>query len=459
MKQIRNINSGISWLAFLLDMVVIWASYLLSAWLRFNVFNGIDTANMTGKWMAFLFFVYSGLVSLLLFIFKIHSPIDFHKKNKVAKIVFINTLAIIGMVIILFIAHIVNFSRIVLFLFWLLSTFFLVSVFLIEKTLIIRNWDKIAFKKQVVLVGNGEMAQKYMKGIEQQNLPLLYISGYVGHRKEGLGNWLGNYEDLDDVLEKQNPDELVVALEPHEAKYMVWILSVAEKEGIEILLIPFFNEYIPQFPIIEAVGDVSLINLRSTPLNNEWNEFIKRIMDIIGSLLLIVLFFPIMLVTALGVKLSSPGPVFFCQDRVGRGKRTFKMYKFRSMRVNDEEDSGWTKESDPRRTAFGAFIRKYSIDELPQLFNVFKGDMSLVGPRPEIPFYVRQFKETVPLYLVRQQVRPGMTGWAQIHGLRGDTSIEARVRYDIWYIENWSLSLDIKILFRTVFGGFINSEQ
>ena len=134
------------------------------------------------------------------------------------------------------------------------------------------------------------------------------------------------------------------------------------------------------------------------------------------------------------------------------------MLKFRSMRINDSEKTGWSTSSDPRRTKFGSFIRKYSIDELPQLFNVFKGDMSLVGPRPEVPYYVHQFKETVPRYLIRQQVRPGMTGWAQIHGLRGDTSIEDRVEYDIWYIENWSLWLDISILFLTLFGGFINEE-
>ncbi len=134
------------------------------------------------------------------------------------------------------------------------------------------------------------------------------------------------------------------------------------------------------------------------------------------------------------------------------------MYKFRSMRMNTSETTGWSTKSDPRKTRFGSFLRKYSIDELPQLFNVLKGDMSLIGPRPEVPFYVRQFKEEVPLYLLRHQVRPGMTGWAQIHGLRGDTSIEDRVKYDLWYIENWSLWLDIKILWKTVFGGWKNDE-
>ena len=168
---------------------------------------------------------------------------------------------------------------------------------------------------------------------------------------------------------------------------------------------------------------------------------------------------PLLLIVALIVKLESPGPVLFSQRRVGLNKREFNMYKFRSMRVNSESDTAWSRSADPRRTRFGSFIRKYSIDELPQLINVFTGDMSLVGPRPELPYYVYRFKESVPLYLVRQQVRPGMTGWAQIHGLRGDTSIEARVKYDIWYIENWSPALDLRILWKTALGGFINTEE
>ena len=166
-----------------------------------------------------------------------------------------------------------------------------------------------------------------------------------------------------------------------------------------------------------------------------------------------------MIASLIGVKLSSPGPVFFKQERIGKDKIPFYMLKFRSMRVNAEEATAWSTNEDPRRTKFGSFIRKYSIDELPQLFNVLKGDMSLIGPRPEIPFYVAQFKETIPLYLVRQQVRPGMTGWAQVNGLRGDTSIEDRVEHDIWYIENWSAGLDIKILFMTVFGGKFKNEE
>ena len=459
MRKTRINNRDIIWFSFFLDVGIVWGSYLLSIWVRFSVLNGVDAANMSGKTMVYLAFLYSIIEGSMLFISKVHNVMELHKRNNVFRILVINTVATIGLVIVLFGAHVIDYSRMSLFFFWLISSFLLVVCYICEKKIIVNNWDRIAFKKQVIIVGNGDIAKQYIKGVNQQKLPLLYISGYVGHEKEGLGHRLGDYEELESILDEQDPDELVIALEPHEAHFMADILSVAEKEGIEIQLIPFLNEYIPRYPVTETVGDVCLINLRSTPLSNEWNSFVKRVVDIIGSIVLIILLCPLMLVTAVGVKLSSKGPVFFCQNRVGLGKKEFKMYKFRSMKVNNEEDYAWSKTSDPRRTRFGSFIRKYSIDELPQLFNVLKGDMSLVGPRPEIPYYVQQFKETVPLYLVRQQVRPGMTGWAQIHGLRGDTSIEARVKYDIWYIENWSLPLDIKILFKTVFGGFINNEQ
>ena len=180
--------------------------------------------------------------------------------------------------------------------------------------------------------------------------------------------------------------------------------------------------------------------------------------DFFAAVFLILLTSPIMLFAVIGVMLSSPGPIIFRQTRIGKNKKPFQMYKFRSMRVNTQEATGWTTKDDPRKTKFGSFIRKTSIDELPQFFNILKGDMSLVGPRPEVPHFVDQFRETVPLYMLKHLVRPGLTGWAQVHGYRGDTSIEGRIEHDIWYIENWSLGLDLRIIFMTVFGGMFNQE-
>ena len=215
----------------------------------------------------------------------------------------------------------------------------------------------------------------------------------------------------------------------------------------------------PTNPEFDDLDGLPLLNIRHIPLDNWGNAFMKRAMDIVGSLVLIVLTSPIMLIAAIGVRLSSPGPIIFSQERVGRNKKTFRMYKFRSMRVNDRQDTGWSRDKDDRKTAFGSFIRKFSIDELPQFFNVLKGDMSLVGPRPEVPFYVEQFREEIPLYMVKHQVRPGITGWAQVNGLRGDTSIKDRIEHDIYYIEHWTVFFDIEILFMTLFKGIVNSEK
>ena len=284
---------------------------------------------------------------------------------------------------------------------------------------------------------------------------------YVGKakKKETVRN-LGTYEDLPKILDERDVDEIVVALEPHETRFMKSIIETTEKEGIKLFVIPFYNDYLPANPVIEEVDDVKLFSVRTTPFDDPMNAFIKRTIDIVSSLVLIIITGPVMIFAAIGVRLSGgPGPIIFKQERIGRNRVPFTMYKFRSMKVNSEEDTGWTKDSDPRKTAFGSFIRKFSIDELPQFFNVLKGDMSLIGPRPEIPHFVDQFKEEIPLYMIRHLVRPGITGWAQVNGYRGDTSIKKRIEYDIWYIEHWSLQLDITIVLRTIFGGLVNSEK
>ena len=186
----------------------------------------------------------------------------------------------------------------------------------------------------------------------------------------------------------------------------------------------------------------------------------KRTMDIIGAIIAIIIFSPVMLVTAILVKTTSKGSLIYKQERVGLHNQIFQMYKFRSMEVQSPkaERKAWTVRNDPRVTKVGKIIRRTSIDELPQLFNILKGDMSLVGPRPERPFFVEKFREEIPRYMVKHQVRPGLTGWAQVNGYRGDTSIKKRIEYDLYYIENWTLGLDIKILFLTFFKGFVNKN-
>ena len=225
-----------------------------------------------------------------------------------------------------------------------------------------------------------------------------------------------------------------------------------------IYFLPVIYGFLKTARQIERVGYMPIINIHSTPLDNPANAFVKRAMDVLGSLALIIVTLPIMIFAAIGVFISSPGPVFFKQRRVGKMGRIFTMYKFRSMRLNRQSTKAWSHKGDPRKTKFGAFIRSTAIDELPQLFNVLFGDMSLVGPRPEIPHFVEEFKQTIPLYMVKHYVKPGMTGLAQVKGLRGDTSVEKRIREDIEYIENWTLSMDLAILFATPFKAFNKNE-
>ena len=262
--------------------------------------------------------------------------------------------------------------------------------------------------KHVLLVGCGEQAQMYYEAIQRDRTLGLSVDHYLAPHDclPGL-SYLGTYEAFPRVLERISPDEVVIALEADEYRYLPNIIMNSEKNGVKVSLIPFYNKYMPSHPVFDEVGGVSLVNIRHIPLDNIGNAFLKRTMDIVGSLLLIVLLYVYLFVRSGGraLVLSRADPVR--QERVGLNKKPFYMYKFRSMRVNDKQTTGWSTNSDPRKTRFGAFIRKFSIDELPQFFNVLKGDMSLVGPRPELPYFVNQFKETVPLYMVKHQVRPG----------------------------------------------------
>ena len=273
-------------------------------------------------------------------------------------------------------------------------------------------------------------------------------------------NKIGSIDDLEDIFSKEDIDEVFITLNIKEYEKLGKIINKSEKYGIRTEIIPDYSKYIPARPYVEELDGLPVINIRYIPLDNLVNKFLKRAIDIIGSLILIILFSPIMICVAIFTKITSPGPIIFKQERVGLNNKIFTMFKFRSMKVQskEEEKAEWTTENDPRKTKFGSFIRKTSLDELPQFFNVLIGNMSLVGPRPERPYFVEQFKDEIPKYMVKHQIRPGITGWAQVNGLRGDTSIEKRVEYDIYYLENWTFWFDIKILFLTVFKGFVNKN-
>lgn len=313
--------------------------------------------------------------------------------------------------------------------------------------------------RRVLIIGNNELAERCANELSETPEFGCSIIGYLGDEK-GMARYkrLGSLEDIHGLIRELAPDEVIAALEDQNAHLIPRIIQECNDAGIRFSFIPAYARYLSSHPQVDSVNGIPLLNIRRIPLDGWVNAFIKRSVDILGALVLIILSSPVMLVCAVGVRLSSPGPILFKQARVGYNGKIFHMYKFRSMRVNDRSDTAWSTKKDDRRTPFGSFIRKYSLDELPQFFNVLFGDMSLVGPRPEIPHFVEQFREEYPLYMVKHQVRPGITGWAQVNGLRGDTSIEKRVRYDIHYVENWTLLFDIQILFMTL-RCFVNDES
>lgn len=314
-------------------------------------------------------------------------------------------------------------------------------------------------QRKTLLVGSGTTALRYANTVLASPEAGHHLLGYVSSRALPLDVCrLGGYDMLEQALETTAPDEAIIALPAEEYVRIESVISSCEKYGVPLRIIPCYEERISYQVIASNFEDIQMVSIRDIPLNHLYNAFIKRTVDITLSLLMLLVLSPLMILTAVGVYLSTHESVFFTQVRVGKNNRPFKMFKFRSMKHNETEDSAWSTQSDDRRTYFGALIRKLSIDELPQLFNVLLGDMSLIGPRPEIPCFVEQFRDEIPLYMIRHMVKPGMTGLAQINGYRGDTSIKKRIEYDVSYIENWTIWLDIRILLRTL-PAIINDER
>ena len=320
-------------------------------------------------------------------------------------------------------------------------------------------------QKHVLLIGYSRAAEGFIDRVSVNPEWGYHVQGILDdHRPAGFAykkvQVLGPTNHLEDFLASNTLDEIAITLSIKEYSNLEQIVAACEKSGVHTKFIPDYNNIIPTIPYMEDFQGLPVIHIRHVPLTGVFNATMKRIVDLAGALFGLIVFSPLMLVTALLIKITSPGPVLFSQERIGLHNRPFKMYKFRSMEVQDpgRERSQWTTPHDPRVTPVGRFIRKTSIDEMPQFFNVLIGDMSLVGPRPERPLFVEKFKEEIPRYMIKHQVRPGLTGWAQVNGYRGDTSITKRIEHDLYYIENWSLGFDFKIMFLTVFKGFINKN-
>lgn len=445
------------------DGLILFFSLPLAFWVRFYVLPGGIISVPLSQYLTLDIFLTGAQLFVYAAMGLYRSFRTVPLRRELPKLWGANALVMVILLSVMFVQHNEHYSR------WTLAIFFLLGVGALSckriflRKLLHRFRQQGYNQKHVLILGGGRAARSYLTAVRASRELGIQPAGYIAsQRLEDRPDleYLGDFDALDGVLERLQPDEVVSAVELEDYRRTPQIIAACERAGVKLSIIPIYAEYMTANPQFDDLNGIPLMNIRRIPLDNWANAFCKRAVDIAGSLALILLTSPVMLVCALGVRLSSPGPVIFKQKRVGLNKKIFYMYKFRSMRVNDEQDTHWSGNRDSRKTKFGAFLRKCSLDEFPQFFNVLKGDMSLVGPRPEIPYYVEQFREEIPLYMVKHQVRPGITGWAQVNDLRGDTSIKARIEHDIYYIEHWSLLFDIKILLMTVFRGkFMNSEK
>ncbi len=387
------------------------------------------------------------------------------RKREFYNIVRANTVGMLIFIVVLYVIRQNHFSRRMIFYFYIINII-LETLFRNIVRYFLRYIRKKRFNlKYVLLIGYSKAAEAYINKLRLNPQWGYVIRGVLDDKVEAGTVYkgikvLGTIGNLEYILPENKLDEIAITLSLDEYGKLEHIVDLCEKSGVHTQFIPDYNNVIPSRPYMEDLDGLPVINIRHVPLTNSLNMMAKRVVDIIGSAFLLILFSPVMLISAVAIKLSSPGPIIFKQERVGLHNRSFQMYKFRTMVVQepDEEEKGWTTADDPRVTKIGKILRKTSMDELPQLFNIFRGDMSIVGPRPERPQFVEKFREEIPRYMIKHQVRPGLTGWAQVNGLRGNTSIRMRVEYDLFYIENWTMGFDIKIMFMTLFTGFVNKN-
>ncbi len=318
--------------------------------------------------------------------------------------------------------------------------------------------------KTILVVGAGELGQRVVETIESHRELGFKVTGLLTRRPEKVGTRIlgvpvvGLFSELEQTLERAPVDQVILALPLEEQPQLRDLMEVLAQRTLDVKVVPDLFSYVTLRGGLEEFGGLPIISLQGDPMEG-WNRVAKRAFDVLLSFAALVLLGPVLLVVSLLVKLTSRGPVLYAQERMGIDGELFHMYKFRSMRVDAEKEGArFATAGDPRRTPIGAFLRKTSLDELPQFWNVLVGDMSLVGPRPERPVFIQEFKKQIPRYHLRHMVKSGITGWAQVNGLRGDTSIKDRIDYDLYYIENWSLLFDLKILVRTALGGFLSKN-
>lgn len=461
-QQVRTINT-LS--LVILDSLMIVLAFLVAYWLRTNIAWPDELVNVypLSSYLGLLALQVVAIVLLLLvfrqyYITRTVSRID--QFYNVVAAVTIGTLIAIALATLIFKNEdaIVNYPRAMVVYAWFLAIVFIMIGRLIHQYVRQRLGSRYLDRDRLVVVGTGDTARIIVQRVlwsPQLGYDLVGVVNGDTDQTDFLGMpILGRIEELPEIIDYHSVDEVIVAIPEKGHRESMRVISYCEHGRVSVKVFPDIFQFVTTQATIDDLGGLPLLSVRDFALRGYLLIF-KRLIDVLGSALAMIFLSPIMLLTAIAIKLESPGPVFFIQPRMSLDGKEFLLIKFRSMRTDAEKDGpGWTTDNDPRQTRLGTLLRRFEVDELPNFINVFLGEMSLVGPRPEQAFYVAHFQKVVPRYMDRHNEKAGMTGWAQVNGLRGDTSISERTKYDLWYSENWSILLDTKILLRTIWQVF-----
>ena len=472
------------------DLAVVSVSWVASYWIRFKmgiipVEKGIPNFLDYAKMLIFVWFIWASVFRR----FNLYRPMRGRRKiHEIWLLIRANAFACLILIALtyLFREKSIEFSRLVFLIFWGMSTVMTVLARSMVRK-ILRAMRRRGYNlRYALIVGSGSLAEKVARrmvahpelGVEligalsrdfidvTEPSPLLVPDGRLdrpsNYRNFGKGNAMqgqnlrivGTYDDLPRFLASGNIDQIIVAMPLSDHDVMEQVVNSVGDSMVDLKIVPDVHQFIQLGTLIEEFEGLPVVSLASTPLIGV-NRVLKRGVDILLSATLLICLSPVLLLIAALVKLTSRGPIFYSQERMGLDGQMFHIYKFRTMHIYAERRGArFATKDDPRTTTLGRILRKFNLDELPQLWNVLWGQMSLVGPRPERPVFIEEFRQHVPRYMLRHKVQAGMTGWAQVHGWRGNTSIERRIEHDLYYIEHWSLVLDMKILFLTLLHGF-----
>lgn len=452
-------------LLFLQELVILSCAWILAYCMRFYsgiipVYKGIPELFPYIKLLLPVWVIW-GIVFKAYGLYHSMRVVNFF--DEFSKIIKASILALIIFITLTYLTRENQYSRLVFLYFWVLQL-----VLIMFFRALFRKMLKFLRKKgynlrNVLIVGAGELGQDLVRRIHEHPEFGLKITGFLTRDEEKIGKKIegieviGKYEDIQKILSESQIEQVFIAL-PYDAHERIeTILKLIGDNPVDIKVVPDLYQFATLGTSVEELDGLPILNLQDSPMYG-WNLVLKRGMDIIIAVFALSIVLPVMLIIAIAVKLTSRGPVFYIQERMGMDGELFKIIKFRTMKENAEEDTVpvWSKPNDERRTKLGVFLRKTSLDELPQFINVLKGDMSIVGPRPERPVFINEFRKKIPNYMLRHKVKAGITGWAQINGWRGNTSLEKRIEHDLYYINHWSLAFDIKIIFRTIKKMFVD---